>query len=239
MTEPLTRITQLETRLERERHARRQAEIIAERGMRDLWEVNNELHERVAERVAQSERTLASIQATTHAWSEELRSAVSEIAAHDSSGDVAHEAVARLHVLAHIVEGFDQRTQLTAAPVAVADELLERWQRIAARSGQLLSFDVDAASAAVEARWDTVMAVFNVVIAAIVRSGAGGSINASMYYDHDVVLEVNAPSGFAPTPVEQALIVSVVGRLAGNAGGVVVSDVRDLTQVTVKVPRGT
>ena len=46
-------IERLQSRLERERRARRQAEIIAERGMRELWEANDELQRRVTNRTAE------------------------------------------------------------------------------------------------------------------------------------------------------------------------------------------
>lgn len=52
------KIARLERRLERERRARREAEEIADRGMRDLWLANRDLDQRVAERTADLEKTL-------------------------------------------------------------------------------------------------------------------------------------------------------------------------------------
>ena len=51
----LARIARLERRVERERSARLEAEATAERGLRDLYEINQDLDRRVQERVAESE----------------------------------------------------------------------------------------------------------------------------------------------------------------------------------------
>ena len=52
-------VERLEARLERERRARRQAEAIAERGMRELWETNRELQLRIDARTGQLQPELA------------------------------------------------------------------------------------------------------------------------------------------------------------------------------------
>lgn len=57
-TEAAATIARLERRLVRERSARREAEEIADRGMRELWLINQELDQRVADRTADLEETL-------------------------------------------------------------------------------------------------------------------------------------------------------------------------------------
>ncbi|MEM9040185.1 MAG: HAMP domain-containing sensor histidine kinase [Actinomycetota bacterium] len=52
------RIARLERRVERERRARREAERIAEDGLRDLWHANQGLEQRVQERTAELAETL-------------------------------------------------------------------------------------------------------------------------------------------------------------------------------------
>ena len=50
------------SRLERERRARRQAESIAERGMRELWLSNQTLEQKVSERTAALDRSLVALE---------------------------------------------------------------------------------------------------------------------------------------------------------------------------------
>ncbi len=61
------RIARLERRLERERSAREEAELIAERRMRELWLANQELDARVEERTADLSGALADLERASHA----------------------------------------------------------------------------------------------------------------------------------------------------------------------------
>ncbi len=62
-----SRIRRLERRLERERAARIEAETIADRGMRQLWEANRELDRRVHQRTAELSKALEDLQVATSA----------------------------------------------------------------------------------------------------------------------------------------------------------------------------
>lgn len=60
-------IARLNRRVERERSARNEAELIADRRMRELWLSNQELDKRVAERTEELESTLEQLEAATTA----------------------------------------------------------------------------------------------------------------------------------------------------------------------------
>ncbi len=68
--EPSARIERLEKRLQRERSARKEAEAIAEQGMRDLYLANRDLDRQVSERTLQLETEM---QASAKAAEERLR----------------------------------------------------------------------------------------------------------------------------------------------------------------------
>ena len=72
-------VERLEARLERERRARRQAEVIAERGMRELWETNRDLQERVVARTHQLERQLSALSLVHRHTVAELAAVVASI----------------------------------------------------------------------------------------------------------------------------------------------------------------
>lgn len=90
----LKRIERLERRITRERDAREQAERIAERGMRDLWQVNRDLEQRVVDRTVELERSLAS--ATMAAAAKERFLA-----------DLGHELTTPLHAVLGLLELID------------------------------------------------------------------------------------------------------------------------------------
>ena len=188
------RIARLEERLERERKARRQAEMIAERGMRDLWEINRELQQRVDERTAQVGRLLAGYERTRSAWSavmiDELHAAERAVRA-GGEQDAAFEAVAAL-------ASFAQRQladeQLSVRPASVADDILQRWQRPTARHGQLLTVDADANDADTFARWDCIIALCEVTITSIVHACGPGVVAVRFTVDgSDLVVTIDHP----------------------------------------------
>lgn len=123
------RISRLEQRLARERGAREEAEHIAERGMRDLWETNRDLERRVAERTAELEQSLSS--ATMAAAAKERFLA-----------DLGHELTTPLHAVLGLLELIDFTT-LAEDDLARIHEV----QHSAATLSELLRGLIDLAGA--------------------------------------------------------------------------------------------
>jgi signal transduction histidine kinase len=91
------RVERLERRLVRERTAREEAEQIAERGMRELWQANRELENRVAQRTAELRRSLAAVTMATEAKERFL-------------AELGHELTTPLHAVLGILELTDPAT---------------------------------------------------------------------------------------------------------------------------------
>jgi len=186
----------LHRRLERERRARRQAEIIAERGMRELWAANAELRDRVTTRTAELECSLRALELTEHATSQVLSGLVDRLA-DDSTGSARV-----LDRLRDVVDRTASRPRsptsarsLDLDPVVIADRLVEHWQHPAARSGQLLSVEVAKGSAAMAADWALVQAVADVALDGALRRGTPGALTVTLSTDHDGVRVVVRDGG--------------------------------------------
>ncbi|MEQ8439601.1 MAG: hypothetical protein RIB65_19070 [Ilumatobacter fluminis] len=215
------RIIRLEERLDRERKARRQAEMIAERGMRDLWEINRELQERVDDRTAQVGRLLAGYERARSAWSDvmtdELERARSTVLA---GGDV-DEAFALVKALAafarrqFVDEAFSER------PARVAADILQRWQRPTARHGQLLTTDADTTDAEVCTRWDCVIALCEVAIASIVHACESGVVAVRFTVDrpHLAVTIEHPPATDDIGRAALAVAARIIRRATDDADG--------------------
>lgn len=163
-------VTRLERRLERERVARAEAEKIAEDGLRELYEVNQALDERVQERTRELEVARANAVAANEAKSQFLAHISHEVHTpingvlgmielldasvqgdqerawlHSAAASV--ERLQRLFVrlLAHLeLESVDLAAVAEPRPVAdVLDELAARWRTRAAATGKLLMVDLD------------------------------------------------------------------------------------------------
>lgn len=215
------RIVRLEERLDRERKARRQAEMIAERGMRDLWEINRELQERVDDRTAQVGRLLAGYERARSAWSdvmsdelERARRAVHE----DGDVDAAFALVTALAAFARrqvVDEAFSER------PARVAADILQRWQRPTARHGQLLTTDADTTDTEVCTRWDCVIACCEVAITSIVHSCESGVVAVRFTVDRpQLAVTIDHPPAVDDTG-RAALTVAatIIRRATDDAGG--------------------
>lgn len=215
------RIARLEERLERERNARRQAEMIAERGMRDLWEINRELQQRVDDRTAQVGRLLAGYERARSAWSsvtsDELRRA-SAVVRDGGDVDAAFGPVDAL-------VGFAQRQigdeSFSARPAQVAADILQRWQRPTARHGQLLTTDADTSDAEVCTRWDCVVAFCEVAITSIVHACDSGVVAVRFAVDRPhltVVIEHPPPVDESSSAV-LAIASTVIRRAIDDGNG--------------------
>ncbi len=263
MTSEADQVERLQQRLERERRARREAEIIAERGMRELWLANSELRERVTSRTAELERTISALghrhRALVTVAQRELaavRQAVDPRAdASPSDGQTGPlrslERVTEL--LAECPPTEDRPASTTCDPVRFTDELIDRWQRPAARTGQLLGIELASESIPTELDWSAVQAVTDVLLQTTIRHSKPGALRlllrvmsdgASMVFtdfrpELDAValaeaLETrSAWSGLGPVEndlgVAQLIVESVGGRfeIETRNGG---------TQVSVFVP---
>lgn len=159
-------IERLERRLQRERDARRQAEEISERGMRDLWLANQDLDARVEERTKDLAETLEQLRVATSArdrflatLSHEMRTPLNgvlgmlEILGPHLVGDqgnryldVAVESAERLlHLVSRLLDlvaldsGSFSTNRSIVTVASIADDIRDRWQTEALRSGHLLT----------------------------------------------------------------------------------------------------
>lgn len=172
-------VGRLEARLDRERRARRQAEQIAERGMRELWETNRELQLRIDARTGRLERELAALALVHRSTVAEVASTLAAVIERAEAGDVDESVIERLRRLAGgalVTPAPDGLAPTAAIPIDVADDVLERWQRVAARSGQLLSVEADESDPALTMTWDRVIAALDVTLASVGRHGPGGAV---------------------------------------------------------------
>lgn len=163
---PDVTIARLERRLERERDARRQAEEISERGMRDLWLANRELDERVEERTRNLAEALEQVRVASSArdrflstLSHEMRTPLNGVMgmlellsqhlagdqgqryleAATESADRLFQLVTRLLDLVELDSGSFTTTRTTVDLTSLADAVRDRWQMEALRGGYLLT----------------------------------------------------------------------------------------------------
>ncbi|MEM7285993.1 MAG: ATP-binding protein [Actinomycetota bacterium] len=168
-TDPDSRIARLERRLQRERKARADAEAIAERGLRDLYEANQGLEERVLERTAELDLARHAAEAASRAKSafiahvsHEVRTPLNGVLGNlellttavdadgaaavfaDNAGQSA-KALQRLfdRLLRYVeLEGADRTAETAPVKVdAFVESLASRWQTRAAKGGKLLVAD--------------------------------------------------------------------------------------------------
>lgn len=198
--DPADLAARLESRLARERRARADAERIAEEGLRELYEVNRELDERVQARTRELEVAKAQAVAANRAKSEFLAHISHEV--HTPINGVlgmielldgavvgererewlasAATSVARLQhlfsrLLAHLsLEGVDLLAE--AEPVSAGefvDDLAGRWRGRAAGAGQLLSVECEDPGLEVSATPQLELAVEELLANAVEHAVAG------------------------------------------------------------------
>ena len=219
-------LDRLHTRLERERRARRQAEVIAERGMRELWATNRELQERVALRTAELHRLAGGLEhghAARLAVMSDLLGDVLDGDGNSAGDEVAADRAQRIRWAARLSHAWVDEVPPEAsecAPIDLVDGLIDRWQRPAARSGQLLAIEVADDAHPVAFEWQRLNALADVVIGGIVRRGRPGSPSIVIGASSDAV-------SFAATghvdPVDSSFTVdqrdeASVFELAGSLG---------------------
>ena len=212
------RIVRLERRIGRERTARQEAERIAEGGMRDLWQANRLLEDRVAERTAALEQSLAA--ATMAADAKERFLA-----------ELGHDLATPLHNvlgLLELVEGNrldpndreridavrDHATQLSdllralvdlagadGAPIpgeAVdgnlatwLDDVVASWTKPAARRAQLLVPSVHGPAGVVRTDWTRLRRAVDEVMSNVTAHAGAGIVSVDVSVDDgDVTVKV-------------------------------------------------
>lgn len=221
------RVARLEERLDRERKARRQAEMIAERGMRDLWEINRELQQRVDERTAQIGRLLAGYERAGAAWSAVMSDELERLERAATDGTITRSTFEAAVGLAGFARRELAEESFSARPAAVAADIMQRWQRPIARHGQLLTTDVDTTDDEACVRWDCVIALCEVAIASIVRACDTGVVGVRLAIDgRRLVVSVEHPpiAGESGARDLQAATTIVERIAAEGAGSVAWSD---------------
>ena len=168
-------IERLKRRLERERRARREAEIIAERGMRELWMANSELRERVEARTAELERIIRSLGHRQRAHATLAALVADRLAESDAPPDMLLPAEV-LRTLLNPRSPHVEQDRSNGHPLRFADELLERWQKVAARSGKLLSVEVRDTAAGDGIDWSIVQALADLLLTRSTDYGRPGAL---------------------------------------------------------------
>ncbi len=200
-------VERLQLRLDRERRARRQAEIIAERGMRELWQANSELQQRVTRRTADLERQTRIEE--YREWTRMTlvsRSAAAALRELDKCG--AHpatepiiEAGRHLDTITGVATEVAARSpeliETTRALVDVADDVIDGWQQVAARSGRLLSVEVGPGPDSVAVDWSAARAALDAALDHMVRHVTRGALVVTLTGTEDGV-DVRIVGGAMP-----------------------------------------
>ncbi len=164
--DPARLVARLERRLERERRARRDAEEIADRGMRELWLANQSLDARVEERTADLEATLEELRLASSArerflatLSHEMRTPLNGVLGmielllpqtdHEQSkaylrtaqesAERLNQLLARLLDLVELESGTLQPSLRNIQAEEITESIREQWQMKLLHHGQLLS----------------------------------------------------------------------------------------------------
>jgi len=225
-------IARLERRLDRERKARRQAEEIADRGMRDLWMANQELDQRVQDRTVDLERILADYERASTVrdvflgrLSHEMRTPMNGmlgmlelleahvnteqgeryLAAATESAVGMHELLSRLLDIVDLRSGrIDLHPELLDV-FAMGDAIRESWQRRAMRSGHLLTVSTDSGGAVHADRLRTKQIVDELVENALAYS-VPGLVKVDIVTSSGLVARVvDSGPGLTPEQITDAM----------------------------------
>jgi signal transduction histidine kinase len=210
-------------RLERERRARRQAESLAERGMRELWLSNQTLEQKVSERTAALDRSLTALEKAgrsklallselghelatpLHAISGHLELLSTDGLAPDERDRVvqARASVVQLDgvlqallALSSIQDDHDRSFVESRLPSDVVDELVGRWQLPAARHAQLFVATLDSPDEPVILDWPQLIVAIDAIVDACVQFAAPGRLELEMLVTDEMVtvsFEDNGP----------------------------------------------
>ncbi len=216
------KIARLERRLSRERQARRQAEEIADRGMRELWLTNRSLDQRVEERTADLEATLAKLQVASGSrqrflatLSHEMRTPLNgilgmlELLTPHTSGEqaqtylgTARESADRLHqLLARLLDLVDLETGSLRPDLRLiagsdlADSIRDRWQLRAMRGGHLLTVSSHLEDQSFLIDDDRVSQIVDELLDNTTTHANRGAVRVVLHHDEDQLVVSVSDSG--------------------------------------------
>lgn len=248
------RVARLERRLVRERTAREEAEQIAERGMRDLWQANRELEDRVAQRTAELRQSLAAATMATqakerflaelgHELTTPLHAVLGILELTDPSSldeENRHNLQAvRTHSLqlASLLHGLVELAGVEGAPTSEAfverrpvdwlDEAINDWTKRAALRGQLLVPTTAGDQDGTIDDWPRLRRMLDAVMSNATTHAGPGAITISLELtDDDIALTVaDSGPGMSPDQVATALEPFVShGTTAGVGIGATIAD---------------
>lgn len=212
------RIDRLERRLERERSARTAAEEIADRGMRELWLTNQALDERVAERTADLEATLAALEVASTSrerflsvLSHEMRTPLNGVLgmlelldryttgsqgaeylqAAKESAEGLNELVGRLLDLVELTTGSMAPNLVSINADELARQIQTQWQVEALRTGHLVSFSSSIDDQVLKIDSSRTLQIINELLQNAVSYGVPGAIEVRLSTDNvNIVIEV-------------------------------------------------
>ena len=228
----IERLEQLEQRYKRERRARREAEIIAERGMRELWLANSELQQRVTRRTAELERSIRARDIRARAQLDVIASVVDAERDSGEAGGACPDRTAE--VLQSMVETPEAGPR-HVEPLEFSDALLAAWQHEAARAGQLLSVELEGGPNRVNVDDAALQALADVLIGRSVKFAPPGSVRVRISTTPGQVSLAVSDGSLDTDGVELHIAVAtVVARRAG--GSVEVVSAGEVTSITASVP---
>lgn len=231
-------IARLERRLERERKTRRQAEEIADRGMRDLWLANQELDKRVQDRTAELQRSLADYERASTVrdlflgrLSHEMRTPMNGIlgmlelldahvnteqgerylAAATESAVGMHELLSRLLDIVDLRSGRIDLDPEALDIAAMNDGIRDTWQRRAMRTGHLLTVSTDGEADVHADRLRTRQIIDELVENALAYA-TPGLVKVDLVTDHSSGLQVSVSDSGPGMTSEQ-----IASALSGTA----------------------
>ncbi len=187
-------VRRLRRRLDRERESRRQAEVIADRGMRELWLANRELDERVSERTADLAKALDDLERVVSAR-ERFLSTLSHEMRTPMNGllgmlELLEGCLADPNDLTYLATASQSAARLNLLLTRLLD-LLDLQSGAAGRGSERVDLDVFASS--IEDRWQR----------SALRSG------------HLVTVE--RPHGHSPITIDRPRVDQIVDELVDNA----------------------
>ncbi len=238
-------IRRLERRVERERMAREEAEGIAERGLRDLWEVNRDLEQRVLDRTADLAQSLRAAEMAAeakerflaelgHELNTPLHAVLGLMELVDTTQlepidqervrDVRHHAGELSALLKGLVdlagsEGETSPADITSTtPSAWLDELSSAWVRRAAVSGQLLVPAVTGADGPVWLDWARMRRIVDPIIDNATVHGARGALAIAVERTDTTVLVTVSDAGPGMNAEQLATALDPFRSSGPNAG---------------------
>ena len=162
------------------------------------------------------------------------------------------ETLRQMRSLSESARTPDEDAGVGCGPVEIVDQLVDRWQRPAARRGKLLTVEEGDSTVSEVVRWQQLLAVADTLVAAVVRLDGGGSASVLVTARYQAVeLQVGgtvleaALDGTTegdrdvPTASPARAEMLLASRIAGTVGGTLQIGVVDGSAgVIVTLPQG-